>query len=92
MNLDIILQEFSNEWARKILSDVDGLTEERVDDFVHCFLKDAKEDLLEQKGWPNILSAYKVSKAALNAHTRIFGQKVPIFVHQDIYDLLSWHY
>ncbi|KAM7459611.1 hypothetical protein LguiA_036605 [Lonicera macranthoides] len=72
------LKEFSNEWARKILSDVDGLTEERVDDFVHCFLKDAKEDLLEQKGWPNILSAYKVSKAALNSHTRILAKKLPL--------------
>lgn len=26
--------------------------EKRIDEFVDCFLKDAKEELLEQKGWP----------------------------------------
>ncbi|MFS7897740.1 putative short-chain dehydrogenase/reductase SDR, NAD(P)-binding domain superfamily [Helianthus anomalus] len=45
----------------EILSDVDGLTEEVVD----------------EKGWSSNVSGYLVSKAALNAYTRIFAKKYP---------------
>ncbi|KAK3194060.1 hypothetical protein Dsin_025370 [Dipteronia sinensis] len=41
------------------------------------FLEDAREGLLEKKGWPVSLSAYVVSKAALNAYTRILANKLP---------------
>jgi (+)-neomenthol dehydrogenase len=71
------LKEFYNQWVVNLLSDVDELNDEKIDEFVNIFLKDVEEDLLEKNGWPNVLSAYKVSKAALNAHTRILAKKFP---------------
>ena len=41
------------------------------------FLEDVKENLIEDKGWPQVFSAYMVSKAALNAYTRILAKKYP---------------
>ncbi|KAF8412284.1 hypothetical protein HHK36_000245 [Tetracentron sinense] len=63
----IKIQKISNEKAKEVLSDVDGLTEERVDEMLNGFLKDFKENLLEIKGWPSPLSAYTVSKVAIMA-------------------------
>ncbi|XP_059441335.1 (+)-neomenthol dehydrogenase-like [Corylus avellana] len=71
------LKRVSNENARKELEDVDGLTEEKVDNVVERFLEDAKENLIETKGWPANYSAYIVSKAALNAYTRVLAKKNP---------------
>ncbi|XP_027348877.1 (+)-neomenthol dehydrogenase-like [Abrus precatorius] len=73
------LEEIPNEWARGALSDVESLTEEKVDEVLNQFLKDFKEGLLESKGWPSFLSAYAVSKAALSAYTRILAKKYPSF-------------
>lgn len=53
------------------------LTEEKINNVIKGFLEDAKEDLLETKGWPINVSAYVVSKAALNAYTRILAKKFP---------------
>lgn len=41
------------------------------------FLNDFKEGSLETKGWPLIVSAYSVSKAAISAYTRMFAKKYP---------------
>ncbi|KAB1222520.1 Salutaridine reductase [Morella rubra] len=71
------LKFISNEKARKELEDVDGLTEDRVDKVVEGFLEDVKENLREVKGWPANFSAYIVSKAALNAYTRILAKNYP---------------
>ncbi|WKA06045.1 hypothetical protein VitviT2T_023971 [Vitis vinifera] len=71
------LQNIKNEWAKAVLSDAENLTEERVDEVLNQFLKDFKEGLLEAKSWPSNLSAYTVSKAALNAYTRILARKYP---------------
>lgn len=71
------LKFISNEKARKELEDVDGLTEDRVDKVVEGFLEDVKENLREVKGWPTNFSAYIVSKAALNAYTRILAKNYP---------------
>ncbi|KAK9265593.1 hypothetical protein L1049_012604 [Liquidambar formosana] len=68
----------SNEKAKE-LGDADGLTEEKVDEVVKGFLEDVKEDLVETKGWPINVSAYIVSKAALNAYTRVLAKKYPNF-------------
>ncbi|KAJ8642841.1 hypothetical protein MRB53_004589 [Persea americana] len=73
------LKFLSNEMAKEVLGAADGLTEEKVDEVLQWFLKDFKEDLLEPKGWPTILSADCVSKAALNAYTRILAKKFPTF-------------
>ncbi|KAI3421527.1 uncharacterized protein J3R85_012223 [Psidium guajava] len=36
-----------------------------------------KEDTVETGGWPILLSAYIVSKATLNAYTRVLAKKYP---------------
>ncbi|XP_011028502.1 PREDICTED: (+)-neomenthol dehydrogenase-like [Populus euphratica] len=71
------LKFIPNEKARKELGDVDGFTEEKVEKLVEEFLEDFKNDLLETKRWPTLFSAYIVSKAALNAYTRILAKKHP---------------
>lgn len=73
----LLAQHIPGEWAKEILSDVEELTEDRVDEVVTEFLKDFKEGNLETIGWPTYISAYKVSKAAMNAYTRILAKKYP---------------
>ncbi|KAJ1408575.1 Short-chain dehydrogenase/reductase SDR [Sesbania bispinosa] len=73
------LEKIPNEWAKGVLSDVESLTEEKVDEVLNQFLKDFKEGLLETKGWPPFSSAYIVSKAAMSAYTRILAKKHPSF-------------
>ncbi|RZC57495.1 hypothetical protein C5167_004806 [Papaver somniferum] len=73
------LKYISNEKALEMLSDGDGLTEERVDEIVNMFLMDFKEDFLETKGWPLYMPAYKISKVCLNAYTRILAREFPTF-------------
>ncbi|KAI3937388.1 hypothetical protein MKW92_024976 [Papaver armeniacum] len=73
------LKYISNEKALEMLSDGDGLTEERVDEIVNMFLMDFKEDSLETKGWPLYMPAYKISKVCLNAYTRILARELPTF-------------
>ncbi|KAK9290887.1 hypothetical protein L1049_009066 [Liquidambar formosana] len=68
-----------NEGVRGELSDVESLTEERVDEILNEFLIDFKEGSLESKGWPTFLSANTVSKVAMNAYTRILAKKYPSF-------------
>ena len=72
-------QNLPNEWAKGILSDTENLTEERIDEVLKVFLKDFRESSLESKGWPRFLAAYTISKAALNAYTRILAKKYPTF-------------
>ncbi|TXG63461.1 hypothetical protein EZV62_010455 [Acer yangbiense] len=71
------LQFLSNEKAKEVRSNVDDQTEEKIDQVVKRFLEDAKEGLLENNGWPVNFSAYVVSKAVLNAYTRILAKKIP---------------
>ncbi|XP_028122855.1 (+)-neomenthol dehydrogenase-like isoform X2 [Camellia sinensis] len=68
-----------SEWAKGVLNDVESLTEERVEEVLNEFLKDFKEGALETKGWPTFWSAYTVSKAVINAYTRILAKKYPTF-------------
>ncbi|CAL9018136.1 unnamed protein product [Prunus brigantina] len=72
-----LFQHIPNEWAKGVLSDAEKLTEERIDDVLNEFLKDFKEDILDTKGWPTSLSAYILSKAAVNAFTRMMARKYP---------------
>ncbi|XP_057454551.1 (+)-neomenthol dehydrogenase-like [Lotus japonicus] len=68
-----------NGWAKGVLSDADNLTEETVDGVLKKFLQDFQDGSLEGKGWPKIFSAYIMSKAAMNAYTRILARKYPTF-------------
>ncbi|XP_010053299.1 salutaridine reductase-like [Eucalyptus grandis] len=71
------LQYIPGENIKEEFNDVDSLTEEKVDGLVVRFLKDMKKGTVETGGWPIILSAYIVSKAALNAYTRILAKNCP---------------
>ena len=75
----MFLQHIPNGWPKEVLSDVENLTEEKIDDILNEFLKDFKEGSLETKGWPLAMPAYSVSKAALNAFTRILAKNYPSF-------------
>ncbi|XP_062090284.1 (+)-neomenthol dehydrogenase-like [Humulus lupulus] len=74
------LKKISNEWAKGVLSDAENLTEDKIDEVLREFLKDFKEGSLEAKGWPRFMSPYTVSKAALNAYTRVLAKKYPNFL------------
>ncbi|XP_024022724.1 (+)-neomenthol dehydrogenase-like isoform X1 [Morus notabilis] len=74
------LERISNDWAKEVLSDAESLTEDKIGEFLTDFLKDVKEASLESKGWPTLLTAYSVSKAAMNAYTRILAKKHPNFL------------
>ncbi|GJM97014.1 hypothetical protein PR202_ga13904 [Eleusine coracana subsp. coracana] len=67
------LRVFSNEQLKRELDDVEKLTEERLDAVVAAFEKDMEAGLLllQARGWSIGLSAYKVSKAALNPYSRM---------------------
>ena len=71
----------SNEWAKGVLSDVETLTEERVEEVLNEFLDDFKDGTITTKCWPTQTgtTAYSVSKAAMNAYTRILAKKYPSF-------------
>ncbi|XP_022770395.1 (+)-neomenthol dehydrogenase-like [Durio zibethinus] len=71
------LKYIPSEQFKGVFRDADTL--EKVDELVTEFLKDLKEDSLESKGWPTVLSAYSVSKAAMNAYTRILAKMYPDF-------------
>ncbi|CAI0627652.1 unnamed protein product [Linum tenue] len=71
------LKNVKNEWATSVLSDVENLTEEKVEQVLNQYLKDFKEGSLATKGWPRGASAYTLSKAALNGYSRIIAKKYP---------------
>ncbi|KAJ7951112.1 (+)-neomenthol dehydrogenase [Quillaja saponaria] len=73
------LEKIPNGRPREVLSDVENLSEEKLDEILSEFLKDCKEGSLEKKGWPAFMSSYIVSKAALNCYTRILAKKYPSF-------------
>ncbi|XP_038682135.1 (+)-neomenthol dehydrogenase-like [Tripterygium wilfordii] len=73
------LENIANEWAKEVLGDGEKLKEERVEEVLIEFCKDFKEGSLESKGWPTLTAAYKMSKAALNAYTRIAAKKYESF-------------
>ncbi|KAJ9557512.1 hypothetical protein OSB04_012126 [Centaurea solstitialis] len=66
---------FSNEKLKEELEDIENLTEERIDEIIQWFLRDFKAARLKENGWPLTVSAYRVSKAALNAYTRLMAKK-----------------
>lgn len=72
------MQNIPNGWPKEVLSDVENLTEEKIDEVLNQFLKDFKEgSIVENKGWPINMSTYIISKAALSAYTRVLAKKFP---------------
>ncbi|XP_021825206.1 (+)-neomenthol dehydrogenase-like [Prunus avium] len=90
------LKRIPSEEIRNELGDVETLTEEKVDALLRKFLVDFEQNTLEANGWTLMLPAYSISKATLNAYTRILAKKYPKmyincvhpgFVNTDI----NWH-
>ncbi|KAK4849537.1 hypothetical protein QYF36_025899 [Acer negundo] len=75
-----LLKYIPNESIRQALDDVESLTEERIDKLSDKYLQDFEEGSLEKEGWSSYLSAYTVSKAILNAYTRILARKYTDFL------------
>jgi (+)-neomenthol dehydrogenase len=73
-----IIQHFRNEDLKQEVNDVSKLTEERLDELLDQFLRDFKAGTAEARGWPVAFAAYKVSKAAVNAYSRILAAKQPV--------------
>lgn len=71
------LKRIPSEDLRKELGSIETLTEERVDAVLRRFLHDFEENALESNGWTLMLPAYSISKATLNAYTRILARKYP---------------
>ncbi|KAM0860992.1 hypothetical protein ACQ4PT_046173 [Festuca glaucescens] len=72
-----LLRTISNEEVRQELSDIDNLTEKRLDELLDKFLKDFEAGSLEAHGWPTVLAAYKLAKVAMNAYSRILAKRHP---------------
>ncbi|XP_024966633.1 short-chain dehydrogenase/reductase 2b-like [Cynara cardunculus var. scolymus] len=90
------LWRIPNEQVRKELGDVESLSEKKIDGFVERFLEDLSNDELEANGWSKMLPAYSVSKAMLNAYTRVLAKTYPEMcincVHPGYVDTdLNWH-
>ncbi|CAN0858128.1 Salutaridine reductase [Linum grandiflorum] len=81
---------------RKELGEVESLTEEKLDKILKRFLDDFKENRLEAGGWSLMLPAYSISKATLNAYTRMLARRYPNMrincVHPGYVNTdLNWH-
>ncbi|KAK4492318.1 hypothetical protein RD792_003121 [Penstemon davidsonii] len=90
------LKRIPNEQIRKELGDIETLTEEKIDKILKKFLDDVKEDAIEANGWQKMLPAYSISKATLNAYTRVLAKKYPDMyincVHPGYVDTdINWH-
>ncbi|KAM7525754.1 hypothetical protein LguiA_015656 [Lonicera macranthoides] len=64
-----------NKRVKAELENVENLTEEKIDEILQWFLRDLKGNKLKGNGWPITISAYKVSKAAINAYTRVIARR-----------------
>ncbi|KAL8106769.1 hypothetical protein AgCh_023514 [Apium graveolens] len=71
------LKWICSEKVKAELNNVERLTEENIDELLKWFLKDFKENNLKANGWPLVVSAYKISKAVINAYTRLLARKYP---------------
>ncbi|KAL1832160.1 hypothetical protein ACET3Z_001811 [Daucus carota] len=90
------LWRIPNEQIRKELGDIETLTEQKIDGIVDKFFHDLKNDMLEVNGWSMMLPAYSISKATLNAYTRVLAKNYPNMcincVHPGYVDTdINWH-
>ncbi|KAI4336409.1 hypothetical protein L6164_014940 [Bauhinia variegata] len=64
-----------NEALREQLSDIETLTEEKIDEIVSTFLQQVEDGTWTSGGWPQTLTDYSVSKLAVNAYTRVLAKE-----------------
>lgn len=91
------MQRITRESTRNELADVETPKKETGwDGIARSFVQDLKENAIEANGWPQMMPAYSISKAMLNAYTRMLAKKYqtmcincvhPGFVATD----LNWH-
>ncbi|KAH9295770.1 hypothetical protein KI387_039358, partial [Taxus chinensis] len=72
-----VLEYIPSETLRQQLGDFHNLTEDKIDAFLQTFLEDFQRGLLKINGWPVTYSAYFISKAAVNAYTRLLAREHP---------------
>ncbi|XP_031395229.1 (+)-neomenthol dehydrogenase-like [Punica granatum] len=75
-----LLQHIPRKPIRDELGDIENLTKGRIEEILKYFLEDFRQGQLEAKGWPENISAYKMSKAALIAYTRLLAKELPSFL------------
>ncbi|OAY37570.1 (+)-neomenthol dehydrogenase [Manihot esculenta] len=90
------LRRIRSEELRNELSDIETLTEEKLEAMLKRFLNDLKENTLEAGGWSLMLPSYSISKATLNAYTRFLAKRYPNMlincVHPGYVNTdLNWH-
>ncbi|KAA8550098.1 hypothetical protein F0562_001782 [Nyssa sinensis] len=90
------LWRIPNEQTREELADIDTLSEEKIERILERFLHDLKHNALEANGWQKMLPSYSISKATLNAYTRVLAKKYPSMcincVHPGYVNTdLNWH-
>ncbi|KAI9072835.1 hypothetical protein K1719_045203 [Acacia pycnantha] len=68
-----------HERAREVLSDLESLTREKLDEVVSEFMKDYEQGTWIEKGWPTMTPPNTVAKAALNVYTRLTAKNYPSF-------------
>eukprot|EP00262_Sarcandra_glabra_P005524 TRINITY_DN171_c0_g1_i2.p1 TRINITY_DN171_c0_g1~~TRINITY_DN171_c0_g1_i2.p1 ORF type:complete len:187 (-),score=19.83 TRINITY_DN171_c0_g1_i2:208-768(-) len=71
------LNSIASEPTRAELTDIANLTEEGLEELLQRFFEDFKNDQLESGGWPLMYPSYSISKAMLNAYTRILSKRYP---------------
>nr|CAB3447354.1 unnamed protein product [Digitaria exilis] len=74
------LKFMSNEGVIKVLSDIETLSEEKLDGAMSTFLTDFKAGDLAARGWLPVASAYAASKALVNAYSRLLAKRHPSLV------------
>ncbi|ONK67463.1 uncharacterized protein A4U43_C05F320 [Asparagus officinalis] len=70
-----LLKAIPGESIRQELGDIDNLDEAKIDQLLQKFMQDFKEERLKSQGWTTLVPAYNVSKAALNAYTRVLARR-----------------
>ncbi|XP_015576310.2 short-chain dehydrogenase/reductase 2b isoform X1 [Ricinus communis] len=90
------LRRIRSEELRNELNDVEILTEEKLDAVVERFFSDLRENKLEAGGWSLMLPAYSISKAILNAYTRVLARRHPNMLINSVHPGyvntdINWH-
>ncbi|XP_051146360.1 (+)-neomenthol dehydrogenase-like [Andrographis paniculata] len=80
VNMSSIMGQLKNvchEWAKGILSNMENLTEEKLEEVVNAYLKAVKDGAVKERGWPSNSGSYIVSKAVVTTYTRLLAKKNP---------------
>ncbi|KAI9109802.1 hypothetical protein K1719_018843 [Acacia pycnantha] len=74
-----LIKFIKHERAREVLSDLESLTREKLEEVVSEFMKDYEQGTWIENGWPTMTPPNTVAKAALNVYTRLIAKNYPSF-------------